>query len=141
MLPTSVFKVFNSTSSVMKTSSDLSPSNGNIFNWSQYQIVSHDHNYSSSKEEANSTVYLIQDSLNLEHVQWAQLSASKRQQALRRLSTILRNKPKSSHPLSPYSPSLTLLPHSLADLLRSNNGVGNASLYIMVNSIYSKGKI
>lgn len=63
------------------------------------------------------------------------LSVNKRTQTLKRLASILHNKPTSIPSL--LSPSLFYLPQPMADLLRSNNGLGKAiTHYILHYTIY-----
>lgn len=68
MLPTSVFKIYNSTLS-SPSPSDTFMNDNNIFSWAQFQLVSHDHNYSSASGRELS-LYLVQDGVSLDHVQW-----------------------------------------------------------------------
>lgn len=119
-MPTSIFKVYNSSRS-NPFHNRFHQSGVDVFTWSQHQLVTHDHWYVPSKYLEGS-VPLDQEGVRVDNIIWNQLTLSKKTQALKRLSAILRNRPPSLN-YSPNHSSLSFLPRSLADFLKTNKGV------------------
>lgn len=129
--PTSVFRVYNSSSRQDKMASRGIPRGPNIFTWATAQQVAHDHTYCSASSTA-SHMPIDQGSLSLENVCWDQLPPQKRVQVLNRLHAILKHLP--SDDLLPSCSSLDMIPHSLANTIRKHNSIGIMSSSTSKNS-------
>ena len=66
VIPTSVFRVYNSTTPLRKPR----PKGPDVFSWALQQIVNHDHNYCGPQQQESSTP-MDQDDLTLNSVLWS----------------------------------------------------------------------
>ena len=77
MLPTSVFKIYNSSISSpvggLAGGDVRSKDESNVFTWAEYQLVSHDHSYCSNNnnDQEEKRIHIDHgDPLTLNNVQW-----------------------------------------------------------------------
>ncbi|KAL5480048.1 hypothetical protein EMCRGX_G023666 [Ephydatia muelleri] len=124
--PTSVFRVYNSSSRQDKNVPRGIPRGPNIFTWATAQQVAHDHTYCSPSSTA-SHMPIDQGSLSLENICWDQLPPQKRVQVLNRLHAILKHLPSEDLLPFPSCSSLDMIPHSLANTIRKYSSIGITS--------------
>lgn len=144
-IPTSVFKVYNSSCSEGGTSPPPFQKSPDIFTWAATQQVQHDHNYccEMSTSDTHSTA-IDHGTVNITNIKWwvsatlnpsfcdsnpchfslprQELSPAKRTHTIQRLSCILQQKPSGRH--SPTFSSLDWLPNSLANWIRKTGTLG-----------------
>lgn len=124
--PTSVFRVYNSSSRQDRVVPRGVPRGPNVFTWAMAQHVAHDHTYCSSSS-STSHMPIDQGSLRLENICWDQLPPQKRAQVLNRLYAILKHVPSEDF-LLPACSSLDMLPHSLANTIKKHSSIGIQSV-------------